>query len=105
MFKRNCPKCGSLCKVVWEGLDLVEASGDETLAHEVYVSDTSELDKEININAMGAQREMRLITERNYYKAALEKIAAMGKASPGDKKDEVAKDTLAKINQSGKVDV
>lgn len=36
----------------------------------------------------------RVLEERNRYKAALEAIVAKGKASPGDKKDEIAKAAL-----------
>ncbi len=35
-FKENCPTCGTLCSVEWKGLDLVENTGDETLASKQY---------------------------------------------------------------------
>ena len=34
-----CPTCGTLCNITWSGLDLVENTGDETLATKNYVPD------------------------------------------------------------------
>lgn len=35
----QCPTCGTLCNITWSGIDLVENSGDETLATKVYTPD------------------------------------------------------------------
>lgn len=35
----ECPTCGTLCNVTWSGLDLVENTGDETLASKCYTPD------------------------------------------------------------------
>jgi hypothetical protein len=35
-FTANCPTCGTICNVQWHGLDLVENTGDETLASKSY---------------------------------------------------------------------
>lgn len=34
-----CPTCGTLCNIEWSGLELVENTGDETLATKNYVPD------------------------------------------------------------------
>ena len=34
-----CPTCGTLCNITWSGLDLVENTGDETLATKNYTPD------------------------------------------------------------------
>lgn len=35
-FKEKCPTCGTQCDVTWQGLELVENTGDETLASKSY---------------------------------------------------------------------
>jgi hypothetical protein len=43
----NCPNCGALCTISWSGLDLVENTGDETLATKNYHNVSNDLEKSL----------------------------------------------------------
>lgn len=56
--KEQCPACGAPCTTSWIGLDLVENTGDETLAHRVYKYEPPALSQPVQTDWISVEKEL-----------------------------------------------